>query len=149
MTLTLKSGPWSSERVESWLRDTVIPLRIASAGKHGPLVQSLWFVYERQALFCATQRSSVLAKRLERDGRVGWEVSGDEPPYRGVRGTGDAELIDDVVEVSQVLNSLIGRYGQDHTELAQWLLGRIESEVAVRITNLRVSSWDYSPRMSG
>lgn len=147
MTFTVRSGPWSPTQVEAWLHATVIPVRLASAGKRGPLVQSLWFTYDAGALWCATQSASVLATRIARDGRVGWEVSGDDPPYRGVRGTGSASLVDDPATVESVLRRLVGRYGQEGTPLAEWLLGRLASEVAVRIDDLRVTSWDYSPRM--
>lgn len=147
VTFTIRSGPWSPTEVESWLHDTVIPLRLASAGKRGPLVQSLWFDYVDGALWCATQTGSVLAKRIRREANIGWEVSRDEPPYRGVRGTGHASIVEDPAQVETVLRRLVHRYGQEGTPLADWLLGRLSSEVAIRVGDLRVSSWDYSPRM--
>lgn len=147
MSFTVRSGPWSPTQVESWLVGTAIPLRIASAGKRGPLVQSLWFDYDGGALWCATQATSVLAKRIRRHAEVGWEVSRDEPPYRGARGTGHATIVDDRGEVEAVLRRLVDRYQQAGTPLAEWLLGRLDSEVAIRVGGLRVSSWDYSPRM--
>ena len=147
MSFHERSGPWTPSQIEAWLVETVVPLRLASAGKRGPLVQSLWFDYDEGALWCATQRDSVLAKRIHRDGNVGWEVSRDEPPYRGVRGTGVAKIVDDVGIATEVLQRLVNRYGQSGTQLADWLLGRVETEVVVRIDDLRVTSWDYAPRM--
>ena len=147
MSFHVRSGPWTPSQIEAWLGETVVPLRLASAGKRGPLVQSLWFDYDEGALWCATQRDSVLAKRIHRDSNVGWEVSRDEPPYRGVRGTGTAKIVDNVETATAVLQRLVNRYGQSGTQLAEWLLGRIESEVALRIDDLRVTSWDYAPRM--
>jgi hypothetical protein len=67
------------------------------------------------------------------------------PPYRGVRGSGRAEVIP---EAEDVLRELISRYGQQGTPLADWLLGRLASEVAIRISDLRISTWDYSARMA-
>ena len=147
MSFHVRSGPWTSSQIEAWLIETVVPLRLASAGKRGPLVQSLWFNYGDGALWCATQRDSVLAKRVRRDGNVGWEVSRDEPPYRGTRGTGTAKIVDEIDQSTVVLQRLVARYGQSGTQRADWLLGRIETEVAVRIDDLRISSWDYAPRM--
>jgi hypothetical protein len=44
---------------------------------------------------------------------------------------------------------LIQRYqGQESTQLSEWLLSRIESEIAIRIEVRTFASWDYSPRMS-
>lgn len=150
MSLTIASGPWRQEQVESFLVGAVIPVRLASLrigdqGQPWPVVQSLWFAYRDSSLWCATQAHSALVGRLRRDPSVGFEVSGDEPPYRGVRGSGRAEVLPDA---EQVLADLILRYGQQGTALATWLLGRVDSEVAIRISHLQVSSWDYAGRMA-
>ncbi len=141
----LRSGPWSAEQVDDYLSSTVIPVRLASAGRQ-PLVQSLWFAYDGAALWCATQEDSVVAKRVRRDGRVGFEVAADAPPYRGVRGTGRATVVPE--RGAQVLADLITRYlGSTPTPLATWLLSRSATEVALRIDELALTSWDYSGRM--
>lgn len=143
--LTIRSGAWSADQVTTYLAETRIPIRLASHGTF-PLVQSLWFTYEDGALWCATQADSVLARRLRRDARCGFEISGDTPPYRGIRGTGHAALVPEAA--SEVLPRLIQRYqGAEPTALADWLMSRIATEVAIRIDGLTVTSWDYSARM--
>jgi hypothetical protein len=78
---------------------------------------------------------------------VGFEVAADTPPYRGVRGTGVAHLINHDVE--STLRRLIKRYqGDERTELSDWLLGRVDSEVAVRIEPRTIATWDYASRMN-
>ncbi|HEV8024211.1 MAG TPA: pyridoxamine 5'-phosphate oxidase family protein [Candidatus Nanopelagicales bacterium] len=143
----IASGPWDEETMTAFLDSAVIPVRIATNGSSGPLVQSLWFVPEALDLWCCTQRESLLARRLNRDNRVGFEVAADDPPYRGVRGTGTAHMSTSGVEA--VLQQLIDRYqGGESTQLSQWLLSRIDSEVTIRIEPHTISSWDYSPRMT-
>ncbi len=143
----IASGPWDSPEIEAFLATAVIPVRLATNGASGPLVQSLWFNPSGSSLWCCTQRASLLARRLNRDDRVGFEVAADAPPYRGVRGTGTAHMHDDDVE--GVLRALIERYqGNETTQLSQWLLSRIESEIAIEIEPRTLASWDYSPRMS-
>jgi len=89
----------------------------------------------------------VLARRLSKDDRIGFEVAADAPPYRGVRGTGVASLSTDDVEPT--LRRLIERYqGDDRTDLSDWLMSRIDSEVAITIVPSTLTSWDYSPRMT-
>lgn len=140
-----RSGPWSETEIRGFLLATVIPVRLASMGTF-PMVQSLWFLPDGLDLWCATQADSVLARRLRADARCGFEVSADEPPYRGVRGTGQATLIPEAA--ADTLPRLIERYRlPDASPLAAWLLSRIETEVAVRIGPRTLSSWDYSPRM--
>lgn len=145
MALDLRSGPWSVDQVRAHLQAAVIPLRLASSGRF-PLVQSLWFLLEDDALWCATQEDSVLARRLRRDPRCGWEVAADAPPYRGVRGTGQASL--EHQSAADVLPRLIDRYlGDTESPIGSWLLSRLDTEVAIRIDGLAVTSWDYTPRM--
>lgn len=142
----IASGPWDQRVIEEFLTSTRIPVRLATNGSSGPLVQSLWFAPIGVQLWCCTQKSSLLTRRLERDDRVGFEVAADTPPYRGVRGTGVAQLIDENVE--NVLRTLIARYqGSESTNLSEWLLSRIDSEVAIRIEPRTLSSWDFSARM--
>ncbi len=143
----IASGPWDQRVIEEFLTSTRIPIRLATNGSSGPLVQSLWFAPIGIQLWCCTQKSSLLTRRLERDDRVGFEVAADTPPYRGVRGTGVAQLVDENVE--DVLRTLITRYqGSERTNLSEWLLSRIDSEVAIRIEPRTISSWDFSARMS-
>jgi nitroimidazol reductase NimA-like FMN-containing flavoprotein (pyridoxamine 5'-phosphate oxidase superfamily) len=141
------SGPWDTSQIEEFLSDTVIPLRIASAGRTSPLVQSLWFRYDKDSLWCCTQRDALLTRRLTSDPRCGFEVSGDQPPYRGVRGTARAEIMAD--RAADMLPRLIDRYlGDEPSPLADWLLSRLDREVAIRLHELRVTTFDFTPRMS-
>jgi nitroimidazol reductase NimA-like FMN-containing flavoprotein (pyridoxamine 5'-phosphate oxidase superfamily) len=143
----ITSGPWDRSQIQAFLDDTVIPIRIASAGRTSPLVQSLWFLYDEDALWCASQVDSVLTRRLHADPRCGFEIAGDLPPYRGVRGSGRAELLPE--RAATVLPRLISRYlGDEPSPLATWLLSRVDSEVAIRISDLRVTSYDFTSRMS-
>ena len=142
----IASGPWDRRVIEEFLASTRIPVRLATNGSSGPLVQSLWFAPDGIQLWCCTQKSSLLTRRIERDDRVGFEVAADAPPYRGVRGTGVAQLVEENVE--EVLRTLITRYqGSERTSLSEWLLSRIDSEVAIRIEPRTLSSWDFSARM--
>jgi len=141
----VRSGPWSAPEIGEFLRDTVIPIRLATNGRF-PLVQSVWFCLRDGDLWCATQGESVLARRIRRDPHVGFEVSADAPPYLWVRGTGIAHLVPG--HADSVLPELLSRYGIETTSpLATWLLSRLDTEVAVRISELVVTSWDYRARM--
>ena len=87
------AGPWNPTQIDRYLRETVAPIRLACIGGRGwPLVLSLWFEYDEGVLWCATHSRSRLAGHLKHDGRVAFEVSPNQPPYRGVRGRGRATL---------------------------------------------------------
>lgn len=144
--MEIASGPWDLAKIESFLDETRIPLRLATNGREFPLVQSLWFAYDAGSILCCTQTSAVVAARLARDPRCAFEVAGDSPPYRGVRGRGVATL--ETEGCDDVLGLLIDRYLDDRqSDLAQWLMSRIGGETVLRISELTVNSWDYSGRM--
>ena len=87
-----------------------------------------------------------MAKRLRNDPNCAFEISADQPPYRGIRGSGRAELI--APAAGELLPKLLDRYSiARNSQLATWLLARVDQEVAVRIDNLVITSWDYSSRM--
>ena len=96
-------------------------------------------------LVCATQRSISLVQALEHDQRCAFEVAGENPPYRGVRGRARVAIEPD--EGLAALAELLTRYvGGTDGAFAQRLLGRTTSEVVLRLDPVEVSSWDYSRR---
>ena len=140
-------GPWSTDQIQSFLRDVRIPVRIACNGASGhPVMASLWFVSQGGKLWCATQRGASVASLLTRDPRCAFEVSVETPPYRGVRGTGVATLHDERGE--EILRALIERYlGGTESRLACFLLARAKHETAISIEPQTLVSWDYRERM--
>lgn len=144
---TRLKGPWSGDQVAAFLAEERSPLRLAINSTGGfPLVVSLWFRADGDSLWCATHETALVAKRLGGDGRVGFEVSVNDPPYVGVRGQGRVELLGE--EGRPQLEALIDRYlGDRDSDLAQWLLSRADGELALRIRPEWMVSWDFRDRM--
>ncbi len=144
--MDIASGPWGRTRIEDWLARALVPVRLAVSSPRGPLAVSLWYLHHDGALWCATRRDADIVGFVRADPRVGFEVAGDAPPYRGIRGTGRATVVAD--QGREVLDALLARYlDVRNAELADWLRERADDEVAIRIDDLRVSSWDFSSRM--
>lgn len=141
------SSCWTEAQIAAFMAESRIPLRLAVHDAAGyPLVMSLWFLYDRDAIWCATNAKAHVLGLLARDPLCGFEVAGDTPPYRGVRGRGLATLHPD--RGGEVLKRLLNRYGiQSESRLATMLLAKIDQEVAIRIAPERLSSWDFSRRM--
>ena len=142
------SGPLDRDGVAAYLDASVIPLRLACVAPSGwPVVVSLWFARRGEELVCATQRSSSLVRALEREPRCAFEVAGEQPPYRGVRGRARVTVEPDVELAT--LATLVARYlGGVESPFAHWLLGRGTPEVVLRLDPVEVSSWDYTQRMA-
>ena len=190
------SGVWGPERVDAFLADAVVPVRLACRTPAGPLwMLSLWYRWlpgetpgadgdtgsgegdgtgtrdedgegngtgagsepgdgagdertdcDGPALRCATSRDADVVRYLESNDGVAFEVSTNEPPYRGVRGNGTATLVPD--RGKALLRSLLDRYlGGTDSALARRLLDPEREEVEIRVDPGRVHSWDYAGRM--
>jgi nitroimidazol reductase NimA-like FMN-containing flavoprotein (pyridoxamine 5'-phosphate oxidase superfamily) len=142
------TSTWDPPQIEAFLLNARIPVRLSCLSRNGvPLICSLWYLYDDGVIWCATQRTAQLIELLQENDRCGFEVAGDEPPYRGVRGQGRATLLGS--EGPAMLMRLMDRYLQRRdSAFAKWLVARQDQEVAIRIEPIWLTSWDYTTRMS-
>jgi len=147
--MTTYTGAWSREEAAAFLDDATIPVRLACRTPGGGLwMLSLWFRFSGGRLHCATGADADVVRYLEADPAVAFEVSTNDPPYKGVRGQGEATIEPD--EDKELLRELIVRYlGDADAPPGPQLLDASREEVAVRIDPDRVYSWDFTARMSG
>ena len=143
-----KSSQWQAQEIRAFLTETTVPIRLACHDINGfPLVCSLWFCYHDDYLWCVSQDASYIVKRLQVDSKVGFDIGVNAPPYCGIRGQGEATLLRQ--PSADMLAAMLDRYQIDsRSKLAKWLLGRIDSEYAIRIDIKKITAWDYTPRMS-
>jgi nitroimidazol reductase NimA-like FMN-containing flavoprotein (pyridoxamine 5'-phosphate oxidase superfamily) len=133
--------------VEQYLKAVRIPLRLACTTSDGwPVVLSLWFEYNQGLLYCASHQQAKVIAFLRGNPRCAFEVAGDQPPYCGIRGQGTVTL--DNSQGAEILERLLKRYlGGLDNPLAQKLLSRRESEIAIIIEPLKMFSWNFTQRM--
>lgn len=148
MSKIRSTSAWDAQQLGEFLRTTLIPISLACNDKSGaPLICSLWYLYDGQSLWCATQRSASIIKFLELEPRCAFEVAPESMPYRGVRGQGQALVVAD--EGPEVLLRLIDRYvGTRDSDFAKWLIKRADQEVAIKIQPDWLTSWDFGDRMN-
>ena len=121
-------------------------LLAAVAPSGWPVILSLWFLRDGDSLVCATQQSASIVATLAAERRCAFEVSVNDPPYRGVRGRATVSLEPDADLAT--LRRLVERYlGSADGTFASWLLGRDTPEVAIRLSPTQIASWDYRRRM--
>ena len=124
-----------------------IPVRIACRTPGGGLwMLSLWYRYRDGHLECATGANADVVRYLREDPAVAFEISTNEPPYRGVRGAGSVTITPD--EDKETLRSLVDRYlGDTNSALAEQLLSPEREEVRLTLDIDRAYTWDFSSRM--
>jgi nitroimidazol reductase NimA-like FMN-containing flavoprotein (pyridoxamine 5'-phosphate oxidase superfamily) len=142
------TGAWSREEIAAFLDGAAIPLRLACRTPAGdPWMLSLWFRFHDGRFQCATGANADVVRFLEADPAVAFEVSTNEPPYKGVRGRGTATIAPD--EGKAVLRALIERYlGDVDAPPGPRLLEAERTEVTITVDPERVHSWDFTARMS-
>lgn len=145
--MTEFSGVWDEQAVTAFLTDAVVPIRLACHRGEELWMLSLWYEYDG-AFHCATGADADVVRWLREDDAVAFEVSTNDPPYRGVRGNGTVTLTTD--DGKSRLRSLMTRYlgGTDH-ELGKRLLQKEREEVHIEIRPAKLYSWDFSGRMPG
>jgi hypothetical protein len=142
-------GAMSRDEVTAYLEDAEIPVRIACRTPAGRLwMVSLWYrLVGDGSLACATGADATLVRYLREDPDVAFEISENDPPYRGVRGAGTVSLGPD--EDKELLRSLLERYlGGTDSGLASTLLTPEREEVRIEVEIDRLYTWDFSARMA-
>jgi len=146
--MTEHTGAWGPEAVTDFLQASTLPIRIATRRSDGSLWPvALWYRYRDGVFECATEASADLVGILRNDPTVGIDVSTNDVPYRGVRGTGRASITREGAR--SLLRELIHRYlGDTDSTLATRLLSNDREEVVIRIDPAAIYSWDYADRMA-
>lgn len=143
------TGVWDADDAAAFLTETTAPIRLACRTPRDRLwMLSLWFRWddEGEALWCATSANADVVSYLEASDDVAFEVSTNDPPYRGVRGEGTATIHPDPEK--DLLERLVVRYlGDTDSDLAQGLLSADREEVRIRIDPRKLYSWDFTDRM--
>jgi hypothetical protein len=137
----------SLKEIDAFLDSVRIPVRLACKTETDwPIVVSLWYRYHNGQLMCATQKSARVVSYLQYDHRCAFEIAEERPPYCGVRGQAIATIDESLGPV--VLKQLLQRYlGITQNSLAEQLLARSETEVAIVLKPIRIFTWDFSDRM--
>lgn len=140
-------GGLSEAEIETFLADATIPVRIGCrTPQDHPWIVSLWFLYRNGDIHCATSAEADVVRYLEHDGHVSFEISTNDPPYRGVRGRGMSSIAPDPEK--DLIRELLERYlGRTDTPLGRRLLRDEREEVSITIDPSNLFGWDYSERM--
>jgi len=138
-----------TEEIDKFIPDSKIPIRIAFMKSTDlPAVISLWYVYNNGKIYCATQKTAKIVSYLKKNPVCGFEIAADKPPYKGVRGEGTVQILNETG--AYVLDLLMEKYlGEKESTLSKLLRNNSKTEVAIEITPQKIFHYDYSKRMKG
>ncbi len=103
-----------------------------------PHVTPIWFLLDGDELVFTTHETSVKARDLRRDPRIGLCVDDETPPFAYVMIEGTATLSDDLDELLRWATEIGGRYmGADRAE-AYGKRNGVPGELLVRVTPSKI-----------
>jgi len=137
----------NSEKINRFIPDAKIPIRVAFIKSNGvPAVVSLWYVCKDGKIYCAAQKTAKIVSYIQKNPVCGFEIAADKPPYKGIRGEGTAEILNESGEY--VLEILINKYlGEKESTLSKLLRKNSKTEIAIEINPQKIFNYDYSKRM--
>ena len=136
-----------NDEIDKFIPDSKIPIRIGFIkGNSAPAIVSLWYVCKDAKIYCATQKTAKIVSYLQKNPMCGFEIAADKPPYKGIRGEGTVQILNETG--AYVLDLLMEKYlkGKEST-LSKLLRNNSKTEVAIEITPQKVFHYDYSKRM--
>ncbi len=139
----------SNDLINTFITDVKIPIRLGFINSNNiPGIISLWYVCHEEKIYCATQKTAKIVSYLEKNPACGFEIAGDKPPYKGIRGEGTVKILNETGPF--VLDLLIQKYlGEKESTLSKFLKDNSKTEVAIEITPQKIFHYDYSKRMKG
>ena len=135
------------EQINRFIPDIKIPIRLGFIKPNNvPAVISLWYVCNGGKIYCTVQKTAKIVAYLQKNAICGFEIAADKPPYKGMRGEGTVQILNETG--AYVLDLLIDKYlGEKESTLSKFLKNNSKTEVALQITPQRIFHYDYSERM--
>ena len=117
-----------NQNLEMLIPKEKIPIRISFMKSSGfPSVVSLWHTHANGRIYCAVQKTAKVISYIQKNPKCGFEIAGDMPPYKGLRGEGTVKILHD--KGKEVLEILIGKYlGAKESTLSRFLRDNSENE---------------------
>ena len=135
------------EQINRFIPEIKIPIRLGFIkSNNAPAVISLWYVCNDGKIYCAVQKTAKIVAYLQKNPICGFEIAADKPPYKGMRGEGTVQTLNETG--AYVLDLLIDKYlGEKESTLSKFLKKNSKTEVALQITPQKIFNYDYSERM--
>ena len=114
--------------------------------KKEPNVHPVWYLYENEKLYIATEAKSKKLRNIQKNNTVYFSIDDDSDDFRGVRGKGVARIIYDIQFNVEITEKIVLKYAKSlDGNLAKEIMNEIKdgSEVLIEITPKFYSAWTF------
>lgn len=109
-----------------------------------PLVHPVWFYYENEMFFVATDTGGLKARSIRKNPEVYFVVDIVQGPPRGVRGKGTARVSDDHAYATQVTKKCAMKYlGTTESETARKIIETGRESSVIEIAPTYIATWKF------
>jgi uncharacterized pyridoxamine 5'-phosphate oxidase family protein len=142
--------PLSERDIKDFLTTKVLNIHLGTVDENGHAnIHPAWYYYEdsKEKIYVETGRHSKKMENLARNNTIYFCIDDPNPPYKGVRGKGNVEVLRDVTFNILIAQKIHLRYlGNLEHPIAHELMDAIKKgqSVVLEISPKYYSTWDYS-----
>lgn len=143
-------APLTPEEVIEFLINSRLNVHIGTIDAKGyPNIHPTWYYFDESSdnIYVATSKQSKKVNNLKRNPLIYFCIDDPNPPYKGVRGKGNARISENINNNISISEKIMLKYlGSLEHQMARTLmmLVRKGDEVGIEITPQYFSTWDYS-----
>lgn len=136
------------EEIEKFL-ESKLNLQLATVDEKGdPNIQPVWFYYDKdkEKLWINTSKSAKKTQNIRKKSTIYFSIDDENPPVRGVKGKGVANIIDDLKIVGPLGDKISLKYlGTLDHPIAKMISEESKKGevVLIEINPKFYSTWDY------
>jgi uncharacterized pyridoxamine 5'-phosphate oxidase family protein len=142
--------PFSEQGIKDFLTTKVLNVHLGTVDENGHAnIHPAWYYYEdsKEKIYVETGRHSKKMENLARNNTIYFCIDDPNPPYKGVRGKGNVEVLRDVTFNVLIAQKIHLRYlGNLDDPISLELMDAIKKgqSVVLEISPKYYSTWDYS-----
>ena len=137
--------PLDRREVEEMLSGpNILRLGLIDERDGSPIVHPVWFYYENEMLFIATDTDGAKARSLRKNPHVYFVVDVAQGPPRGVRGKGTARVSDDHAYATEVTRKCAEKYlGTTESEIAKKIIESGSDSSVIEVIPSFIATWKF------
>jgi nitroimidazol reductase NimA-like FMN-containing flavoprotein (pyridoxamine 5'-phosphate oxidase superfamily) len=124
----------------------IMRIALIDASDGTPIVHPVWYYFENEKFFIATDREGKKAKSLRKNPAMYFLIDLDpvDDPPRGVRGRATATVVDDADYATRVTQRNIDRYlGSPRGKTARRILEMGRESCVLEVSPIYMATWKY------
>ena len=138
----------TEQQTVDFLTKSKLNLLLGTVDEAGePNVHPVWYLYENGKLYVETEKNAKKVKNLRKKKAAYFCIDDETMPYKGVRGKGDARIIEESKQILPIAEKIMLKYtGSLDNKIAKFLLDGVRSgfSAVIEIAPRYYATWDHS-----